>query len=207
MSPRKKERTAEAALPREYVVRERVGQALETIRLAFWITAYMAGLIFVAWLVEYFINEIDFANWISKRWYIPIGIVFVATYSCINAIIDKNLNWQSLRDLSSPPANAVAVSERGLCATGSVLFDGMSVGQRTITCGPRGLAIWKRGIREVYFPWERFRNVAIREVSPKRLFLDIELEWKTHTSPPALSLPWSVDMESLVPRHLASKKP
>ena len=197
----------EANLAAEAVVRERVGHAIEIFRLAFWTTVYAAGLIFVAWLVEYFINEIDFANWIAKRWYIPIGIVFVTMYSCIRAIIDRNLNWQYLRDLSSPLGDAVAANERGLYATGSVFFDGMSVGQRTITCGPSGLAIWKRGIREVYFPWDRFKKVAVREAPSKRLFLDIQLEWRTHTSPPALSLPWSIDMEPMVSRHREANRP
>jgi hypothetical protein len=197
MSLRKKDGT----LPAEHVVRERVQQAVEILRLTFWTTVYVAGLIFVAWLVEYFINEIDFANWISKRWYIPIGIVLVTMYSCIRVVIDKHLNWKYLRDLSSPLDDAVAAHERGLYATGIVLFDGMNVGQRTITCGASGLTIWKRGIREVYFPWERFKKVTLRETPSERLFLDIQLKWNTHISPPILSVPWSMNMKPVISRY------
>lgn len=145
-------KSVEAKLPMECVVRERVAETFATFRLTSWTTAYIVGLIFVAWLAEYLINTINFADWVVRRWYIPIGILGVTVYSCIRNALERNLNWQHLQNLSSPLPEARAVNERSPHATGPVSFGDVVIGHRTTTCAPNGLSIWNRGTPEVYFP-------------------------------------------------------
>lgn len=192
-----------AGPPAECILRERTRQAVITFQLALWVTVSIAGLIFMVWLIEYLINDINFVDWLIKRWYVPFGILSITMYSCMAAVIDRNATWQQLRALSSP-LNDAEFDSRPPFATSGVKFGDKVVGQRTVTSGRKGMIIWKRGTPQVYLPWQRFEKITVRASSSKPSFAEIQLKWKMHGEPPTLSVPWSVEMGPTVPHGLMS---
>jgi hypothetical protein len=182
-------------------VLERITQAVVILKLAILMTVFAAGLIFISWFVEYLFNDINFVDWVIKRWYVHLGILSVALVICIETVVHANVTWRQLCALSSP-LNDTAAKSRASHATAGVVFGENLVGQRTVTCDGDGLTIWKRGTRQVYFPWSRFVKIAVRGRSSDSLLADIELKCKRPGGLPTLTVPWSVDMTATVPTGL-----
>jgi len=187
--------------PFECVQRERIAQAISTFQLVLGTILFAFGSIFLAWLIEFLINKINFVDWLIARWYVHLGIIFVILYGCIASIMDSNLSWQQLRALSSP-LNGTTFDPRPPYATSGVIFGGNIVGQRTVTCDRNGLVIWRRGLPQVYFPWKRLAKITIQGDASQPLFADVQLEWRVPGKPPEMLIPWSRAMSANVPTDM-----
>jgi hypothetical protein len=84
-------------------------------------TVFAAGLIFISWFVEYLFNDINFVDWVIKRWYVHLGILSVALVICIETVVHANVTWRQLCALSSP-LNDTAAKSRASHATAGVVF-------------------------------------------------------------------------------------
>jgi hypothetical protein len=190
-----------SVLPSDCIERERIAEVIATFRLASWTLIFLFGVVLIAWLAEYFVTGIDLAEWVARRWYIPAGIFVVTAYSYIRTILDRELGWKALRELSSPLDKISCSGKTSLRATGAVIFDQSLIAQMTITCDADGVTIWKRGRREIYLPWDRLEKLYVSAASGQSHYADVQLQWDSGTPPP-LRIPWSADMGSFVPSSL-----
>ncbi len=156
------------------------------------------SLILVFWFVEYALIGINFAHWVSERWYVIVFFAAMTIYGRVSHSAKASDALETLSSTSSTLDEPHVFGGRAIYKTGSIQVDGVMVAPVTVSASFHGLAIWQIGKPVAYFPWVRVLAISKPIESNKVYKVIVKIDRRFPMLPVEFLMPWKAEMENEV---------
>ncbi len=177
---------------------ERSIRTIISVKLLLGLSVFAVSLILVFWFVEYALTSINFAHWVSERWYVIVFFAAVTIWSHVSISAETRDALETLRSLSSSLDDDQVFGGRAIFKTGAIQLDRKMVGPVTVSVSFHGLAIWQNGEPIAYFPWVRVLAISKPIESNQVDKVIVKIDRKSPMLPLEFLMPWEADMQNEV---------
>lgn len=184
------------SIPRQNLVLEWIYAIRVSASVAMALVAFWLGLLIFIWLVEYLIYGVPFGEWLDVRWYIPLGILFLAVIEIVLSHRQRQEAWRQLEDKSPSAKEQPAAHAPGLYLTGNVSVSGVQVGLATVSLDATGMTIWTRGNRRAHIDWHQVQRIDAYEDSKHVRKARVLLKKDGYRAQVELYIPWDPAIEA-----------
>ena len=177
---------------------ERHIRASIAAKLLFGLSAFAVCLILLFWFVEYALTSINFAHWVSERWYVIVFFAAMTIWGHVSNSGKASDAIETLGSISSSLDDPQVFGGRAIYKTGGIQMDRTMVGPVTVSVSFHGLVIWRNGEPIAYFPWVRVLAISRPIKSNQGDKVIVKINRKSPMLPLEFLMPWAAEMENEV---------